>query len=130
LDILVLVNGNGSVGMVVELDPEERTWSSKVVQSELCFQCSLYLVYIVRGGCSNEKVIDVDADHAVGFIEHAVVRLCHGEAMSGQDEVDALVPNPRGLLESIQGTMKLANTSWFFEAFGQLHVDGRVYVPM
>ncbi|OQE74298.1 hypothetical protein PENNAL_c0080G11889 [Penicillium nalgiovense] len=33
---------------------------------------------------------------------HTVVRLGHGEAMCGQDAVDALVPNPRGLLQPIQ----------------------------
>ena len=77
-----------------------------------------------------QKVIDVDTDHAIGFVEHTDVRLCHGEAMSDQYAVDALVPNLRSLLESIQGTTKPAYIPWLFEALGQLHVDGRVYVTM
>jgi hypothetical protein len=39
LDILVLVNGHGPIGMIVELDPEERTRGAQINQSELCLQC-------------------------------------------------------------------------------------------
>jgi hypothetical protein len=53
--------------------------------------------------CRNEKIVDINTDNAIGFIEDAVVGLRHGEAVGSQDAVDALVPNPRGLLEAIQG---------------------------
>ena len=114
----MLADGHRSIGLEVKLDTQERAWGTEIIQLELCFQCSLHLLYLVRDGCSNEEAIDVDTDHATGCVEHTVVRLCHGEAMSGQDAVDALVRNPRSLLESIQGTMKAVYISWLFDAFG------------
>jgi hypothetical protein len=50
--------------------------------------------------------------------------------MRSQDAVDALVPNPRGLLEAIQGAAKPTHISWLFEAFGQIHVNGGVNIAM
>jgi hypothetical protein len=79
-----------------------------------------YLVLVCRG---NEKVINVNTNHAIGFVEHAVIGLCHGETMSRQDAVDALASNPRRPFEAIQGAVEPAHTPWFFEAFGQFHVD-------
>jgi hypothetical protein len=81
--------------VIVELNPKERTRDAQVVQLEFCLPCMLHLFYLMRGCSSNEKVIDVNTDHAIGFVEYTVVRLGHGEAVGGQDAVDALVPNPR-----------------------------------
>jgi hypothetical protein len=102
LDILVLVNRYGPIDVIVELDPEERSRGAQIVQSELCLQGSLHLVDFVGVCRSNEKVIDINANDAIRFVEYTVVRLGHGEAMGSQDAVDALVPNPRSLLQSVQ----------------------------
>ena len=102
LDILVLVNRHGPIDVIVELDSEERPRGAQIVQSELCLQGSLHLVDFVGVCRSNEKVIDINANDAFRFVEYTVVRLGHGEAMGSQDAVDALVPNPRSLLQSVQ----------------------------
>ena len=102
LDILVLVNRHGPIDVIVELDSEERSRGAQIIESELCLQGSLHLFDFVGVCRSNEKVIDINANDTIRFVEHTVVRLGHGEAIRSQDAVDALVPNPRSLLQSVQ----------------------------
>jgi hypothetical protein len=68
LDILVLVDRHRSIGLEVKLDPEEQTRGAQVVQSKFCFQCSLDLSYLVLVCRGNEKVINVNTNHAIGFV--------------------------------------------------------------
>lgn len=80
--------------------------------------------------CCNKKVIDVDADDAVRLIEDTIVGLGHGKAVSHQDTVYALVPDPWCLLQSVQRASKTANVSVFFKALWQLHVDRLVDITV
>ena len=89
LDVLVLVDGHRPIGLEVKLDSEERTRRSQIVQSEFGFQRTLDLFNLILVCRRNEEVIDIYADYAIGFVEDAVARLRHGEAMGGQDAVDA-----------------------------------------
>jgi hypothetical protein len=76
-------------------------WGAQIVQSEVCLQCLFHLFDFVRVCRSNEEIIDIDTNDAIRFIKHTVVRLGYSEAMRSQDAVDALVPNPRSLLQSV-----------------------------
>jgi hypothetical protein len=69
---------------------------------------------VVRGW--DQKVVDVHADDAVRLIESTTVGLGHSESVSHQDTVDALVPNPWCLLQSVKGSSKAANVSVFLKA--------------
>jgi hypothetical protein len=50
--------------------------------------------------------------------------------MSHQDTVDALVPNPWCLLQSVEGASKSADVSVFLKALWKLHIDRRIDITV